>query len=89
LNESQFDGTVTIDGSRYVKFFKDFYCIGFEKEKVSKGIEDNREMRKVDNSKPWNPGTKVCMKNFYNEVGFTKSELEEMNKKIWLIPEIK
>jgi hypothetical protein len=71
---------------RVIKFHKDFYCIGFDKTKVANGIEDNREMRDIDKTKEWNKGTKVCMKMFYHQTGYTKKQIQSMNKNIWDIP---
>lgn len=69
-------------------FHDTFYCIGTDKEKVSKGIEDNTEMRNIDSSKNWNRGVRLCMKKTYASINSTKEKMMQENEDIFCFPVI-
>lgn len=75
--------------TRVIKFFDEFYCLGFDKEKVQEGIEDNTELSDIDNTQDWNKGVVASSKKYYKDVDCSKSEMVKLNEDVMCYPEIK
>lgn len=72
---------ITLPTVRVVCFHSDFYCIGYDIDKVRKGINDETKLKDIDKSKKWNDWIQASKKTNYSEFEMTKEELiEEFNK---------
>lgn len=74
-----------VASKRLISFHDDFYCMGFDAEKVKNGIEDLRLMSEVEPEKNWNSGLVVCCKIYYSKIGKTRQEMETYNNEVMLI----
>lgn len=72
-------GNVIIDTVKKIKYFKDFYAIGFDGEKVERGIEDLTELKDIDNSKNWNSGLVACRIKYYKDINTSEKEMRKEN----------
>lgn len=51
---------VSTGSIRVIKFHKDFMAYGWDRKKVSKGIEDLTSIKEVDRSRKWNGDFPAC-----------------------------
>ena len=67
---------------RKIKFFDEFWCVGFDESKVSQGISDNTRLRDIDQTQSWNKEIVASKKNYYKDLNTTKSEMVELNEQM-------
>jgi hypothetical protein len=65
-----------------IKYFKDFYALGFDQEKVEEGVEDLTELRDIDSSKDWNPGLVACRVKYYSDLNTGEGKIREINEEL-------
>jgi hypothetical protein len=63
-----------------IKFFENFYCLGFDEAKVENAEQDMTKMADIDKSKDWNPRLVACDIKYYKELNTSENEIREINK---------
>jgi hypothetical protein len=71
-----------------IKYFKTYYCLGYDQQKVENAEKDLTKLKDVDSSKSWSEHIVACDVKYYKKLNTSESDMRKINSELQFAQEL-